>query len=250
MKKFLSILLIIVLSVLLVACSNATNATNDTESDVSAVVVQNPDLNEIIPKGATYYKSCTWDYAVSLLQMKLGESLSGGQKFPTPQTGDVLLYDGMIYVYNAKMTNGVVGGFTIDESMNGWSVRFAGAIGDIETVNFANTIADAPVLCAPYFADGFNLGATEIVIPDNMTDISYLLANAILTKDVHLFVNNVPTNTEMCIDVTGLPESDEDGNMIFKVPYQIYVKGATSADVKMQICGEKTKGKKITTYVV
>ena len=131
MKKIFSLLLICCMILSLAACSkkNTTSDINSIEEEFSNITKEefipiDLDVKDVVPKGATYYKQCTWDYAIKFLNLTLGEKLTEGDPLPEPKTGDVFVFDNLMYIYNAKMVDPLTG-IKIDEKMNGWGVRWA-----------------------------------------------------------------------------------------------------------------------------
>lgn len=245
MKRILICILTLILIFTFTACKDKSNESTPIDtSSTPQTVGQN--IVDVIPAGAIYYQGNSWSFAQKIIDFNLGTKLEAGQNLPEVQTGDILVYKNILYVYNAHLTS-PISGFIGDDNLKGWGAAYALDIVS-EDITILNSIGGNPVVSAAHFFRGQKLTSEfkTITVPPNVTDITGLFDSSLQEGPVTLSLECTPTKYANCLRFAGTPIV-EDGKVSFTNDNEIYIEGKCDNNVKMEIAGEKTKG--LTTYI-
>ena len=252
MKKVLAIILTLLMIIGLCACGTNDeekpyeNTTHEIETptntnEPTTDKEETKPITNIIPEKHTYNRGVTWKENITNitdfnLQEDIGEKLGGGDQFPLePQTGDIYLdYDSFMYVYNMRVNENMT--YTIDETMNGWSVRRITTMSQPKfNQQILSEIAGKPVVSARYtfYMTGENV-PTVVMIPETIVDITGMFQST-GSHGTNVIFKGTPTTYDDCFkdyQVIGVV----DGKPVMYIPeYKIIISGNCDKEILKKI---------------
>lgn len=246
MKRILICIFVVLLILSCSACKQQTELISVDNNTSNISTLNDNNIGNVIPEGATYYQGNYWSFAQKIIDFNLGTKLEAGSNIPDVQTGDIFVYNNILYVYNAHLTS-PISGFIGDDNLNGWGAAYA-----LDTVEqdvvVVNSINGKPVVSVAHFFRGQKITENfkSITLPSNISDITGLFDSSLSEGPITLILNSTPDKFENCFRVSGTP-AVEDGKIIFTASGEIYIQGACSEEIKTKIAEEKTDG--LTTYI-
>lgn len=259
MKKFLVLFLSLVMLFTFVACSpkidkndeatkQPTQSTEQTAHPDDETKVPDTedikkvdnivDFSDVVPDGGIYYhNNIKWENCRKIFEFELGEKITAGQTMPEIADGDIFIYKAMCYVYNGAFSD--EGSYGLKKAnLNGWSVYCLSAE-NLEEIHLLNTINEKPVVRAAYVFqyDNINVEVKQIIVPENIKDISYLLDECKLRNDISIILKGTPEKYTSCLNISVDPTFNED-KITFESPYTITITGNCDDIIKNAIAGE------------
>ncbi len=215
------------------------SAFNDEETKIKENTII-PD--NLIPPQHTYRKNVKWNPNARNIfdlekEINPNNKLTQGCQFPDePQTGDIYLdYDCYMYVYNMKVNEDMT--YTVDESMNGWSVR---RISTSSHPSFEkeilSEIAGKPVVSARYalsMMDGVDV--IKIVIPETVKDVTGMFKSTRMIGNPTIVFNNTPEYYEDCFANNNIFGIVDEKPVIHNPAYQTNITGDCDRDILIAI---------------
>ena len=251
MKKILAVTLALLIVIGLCACGASneekpyekttheteTTTPSDTQEENKTEIVE----DKIIPENHSYYRGVSWrENVVNItdfnLQEEIGEKLGGGNTMPTePQTGDIYLdYDSFMYVYNMRVNENMT--YTVDETMNGWSVRRITTMSQPKfNQQILSEIAGKPVVSARYtfYMTGENV-PTVVMIPETITDITGMFQST-GSHGTNVIFKGTPTVYNDCFKNYQVPGVSGD-KIVDHIPtYRIILSGNCDKEIMKKI---------------
>ena len=196
----------------------------------------------VIPSKHTYYKGVKWKDGVrDIFQLdkttELGECFCEGHEFPKePQTGDIFLdFDCYMYVYNMYVNENMT--YTVDETMNGWSVRRITTNRPPSfTKEILSEIAGKPIVSARFalsMIDG--ISTNTIVIPATVTDVTGMFKGTRIMNNPTIIFKGTPTHFEECFANNNVFGIVDEKPVIHNPIYQTHIDGDCDEEVLKQI---------------
>lgn len=229
MKKLKAIFLsVIVILLFLSACNhNGSNETNPIETTEQTEVHTEPSKTIDIDN-AYYYKNNNWSNGVDADNIKSEAYLTTGDLWPELETGDLFVYNNIMYGYNMYY-NGT--SWIKDESLNGWGCKIANT--DTTGMIHIGTIAEinhVPVVSMSYAFANIQIPkrTTIIIVPDSVIDITGLMQDATLTSNINIYIHdNLQKYEEAFSCKYDTKERLEDGRYVYSHSKQIKLHGAS-----------------------
>lgn len=243
------IFICILIFILILSCSACKKDEQQISTENNQPITVTPDedsVGNVIPEGALYYQGNSWSFAQKIIDFNLGTKLEAGSAIPDAQTGDILLHNNVLYVYNAHLTS-PISGFIGDDKLNGWGAAYA--LDTVEkNVTILNSINNKPVVSVAHFFRGQKIlgDFKSITIPSNVKNITGLFDSSLAEVPVTLILNGTPESYSNCLGFSGTPVI-EDGKILFTTDGEVHVEGNCSQEIKTKITEEKTQGLK--TYI-
>ena len=196
----------------------------------------------LIPSNHTYRKNVKWTpNARNIYELEKetnpNDKLTQGCQFPDePQTGDIYLdYDCYMYVYNMYVNEDMT--YTVDESMNGWSVR---RISTSSHPSFdrdiLSKIAGKPVVSARYalsMMDGID--AIKIIVPETIKDITGMFKCTRMTNNPTIVFDCTPEHFEDCFANNNIFGIVDEKPVIHNPAYHTHITGNCNRDILIAI---------------
>ena len=231
---------------LLLTLAACGNEKQNQESSQKEITTTGKDITDIVPEGGIYYHKNSWSFAQTIQEFNLGTKLEAGQKLPETLTGDILVYENTIYVYNAHLTS-PISGFIGDDTLNGWGAAYGLDVAS-KDINILNSINEHPVVSVAHFFRGQKISKDlkKITIPKNVVNITGMFDSSLQEGPITLSLESTPIEFANCLRFAGTPIV-ENGKVTFTNENEIYIEGSCDNETKMKIAEEKTQG--ITTYI-
>ena len=229
MRKFLCIIVCVI--TLLSMCSCNFVKTSGEQLSIETNTSSEPTCNDTIPKQHTYWQGVKWkENAINITdfdkETELGIKLTEGNSLPSePKTGDIFLdYDSYMYVYNMYVNENFT--YTVDETMNGWSVR---RISTLSQPSFKreifSEIAGKPVVSARYtFSHISEPDVDVIILPSTINDITGLFYSSNSLK-LSVIFNGTVKKFEKCFSETNTIGIIDGKPVIHDSEYKIFISG-------------------------